>query len=71
MLEADIFISEKYCENASIAEWKVFLLKMGVSESVANKIETVSGFYGTEYGNRYDKPFFDIIYNIKGFIYLI
>lgn len=61
LLEADIFISEKYCENASIAEWKVFLLKMGISENVANKIEIVSGFYGTEYGNRYDKPFFDII----------
>ena len=61
MLEADIFISEKYCENAPIAEWKVFLLKMGVSENVSNKIEIVSGFYGTEYSNRYDKPFFDFI----------
>ena len=57
----DVFISEKYCEDASIVEWKTFLLKMGVSENVSNKIELVSNFHGTEYGKRYDKPFFDII----------
>lgn len=60
LLDEDIFISEKYSEHASIAEWKSFLLKMGVSEDVANNTEIIS-VYSTEYKTRYDKPFFDII----------
>lgn len=61
ILDEDIFISEKYCENASPAEWKVFLLKMGVKEDISNKTEVVSDFYNSEYSNRYDKLFFDTI----------
>ena len=61
ILDEDIFISEKYCENALIAEWKVFLLKMGVKEDISNKTDVISGFYSKEYSNRYDKYFFDII----------
>ena len=37
LLDEDIFISEKYCENSSITEWKVFLLKLGVNEDVSNR----------------------------------
>ena len=60
LLEEDIFISEKYCEDASIVEWKTFLLKMGVSEDVSNKtFEAV--VYDENYKNRYDKRFFDTI----------
>ena len=59
--DEDIFVSEKYCEDASSAEWKVFLLKMGVKEDISNKTEVISGFYNTEYSKRFDKPFFDII----------
>ena len=59
--DEDIFVSEKYCEDASSAEWKVFLLKMGAKEDISNKTEVISGFYNTEYSKRFDKPFFDII----------
>lgn len=61
-LDEDIFISEKYCENASSAEWKVFLLKMGVKEDISNQAETVR-LYEDNYGSRYDKPFFETIRN--------
>lgn len=60
LLEADIFISEKYCENASIAEWKVFLLKMGVNEDVSNKTMEVK-VYDDDYNARFDKSFFDYV----------
>lgn len=59
-LDEDIFISEKYCENASSAEWKVFLLKMGVKEDISNGNEVVD-LYEKDYTSRFDKPFFDII----------
>jgi hypothetical protein len=61
LLDEDIYISEKYCEDASFAEWKVFFAKMGVKEDISNQEETIK-LYGDEYNNRYDKPFFD---NIK------
>lgn len=57
-LDEDIFISEKYCEETSAAEWKVFLLKMGAQEDVTEIEDTVE-LYGDVYANRYDKPFFD------------
>lgn len=61
-LDEDIFISEKYCEGASAAEWKVFLLKMGAQEDVTQIEDTVE-LYGDVYANRYDKPFFDEVKN--------
>lgn len=61
LLEEDIFISDKYCSASSIAEWKLFLLKMGVKEDLSNSTESVR-LYGNDYNNRYDKSFFD---NIK------
>lgn len=60
-LDEDIFISEQYCEESSPAEWKVFLLKMGVKEDISNDTEVVK-LYANDYDDRYDKPFFD---NIK------
>lgn len=62
ILDEDIFISEKYCEDSSIAEWKVFLLKMGANEDIINKEESIT-LYGTKYNERYDKSFFDKIKN--------
>ena len=60
-LDEDIFISDKYCEgSSSIAEWKVFLLKMGVKEDISYGIDIIES-YGKDYDNRYDKPFFDVI----------
>ena len=73
LLDEDIYISDKYCEDASFAEWKVFLLKMGVKEDISNETEVapIGSIYvfgspeadkrRTEYLERYDKPFFDII----------
>lgn len=73
LLDEDIFISEKYCEYASIPDWKSFLLKMGVKEDISNEIEVAPigsiYVYGTpeadkrrkEYLKRYDTPFFDSI----------
>lgn len=60
-LDEDFFISEQYCEETSSAEWKVFLLKMGIKEDISNNTEVVE-LYKNDYDNRYDKPFFE---NIK------
>jgi len=61
LLDEDIFISDKYCDTDSTAEWKVFLLKMGVKEDLLNYTESIR-LHENDYNNRYDKPFFD---NIK------
>lgn len=61
LLDEDIFISDKYCDVSSVAEWKVFLLKMGAKEDISNYTESIR-LHENCYNNRYDKPFFD---NIK------
>lgn len=61
LIKEDIFISDKYCSEASTIEWKLFLLKMGVKEDLSNNTESVR-LNEDNYNNRYDKPFFD---NIK------
>lgn len=61
LLDEDIFISDKYCDIASAAEWKVFLLKMGVKEDLLNYTESIR-LHENDYNNRYDKSFFN---NIK------
>lgn len=60
LLDEDIFISDRYCDNSSEAEWKVFLLKMGVKEDISNESETIV-LHGDDYDNRFDKPFFDTV----------
>ena len=60
ILDEDIFISDKYCSTSSAAEWKVFLLKMGVREDISNNTEDVR-LNGNDYDNRYDKLFFDTV----------
>lgn len=60
LLDEDIFISEKYCENSSITEWKVFLLKLGVNEDVTNRTMEVK-VCDDNYNNRFDKSFFDSV----------
>lgn len=60
LLEEDIFISEKYCDHLSIAEWKVFLLKMGVNEDVSNKTMEVK-VSDDNYDDRFDKLFFESV----------
>ncbi len=58
VLDEDVFISDKYCEGDSVAEWKVFLLKMGVKESISKETKVVQ-LYGDDYDSRFDKPFFE------------
>lgn len=60
LLDEDIFISDSYCENESISEWKVFLLKMGIREDILNENEDLY-FYDRKYRQRYDIGFFEDI----------
>ncbi len=54
----DIFVSEEYCLNSSAAEWKVFFLKMGVKEDIANDESFVRNS-DADLEHRFDKVFFD------------
>lgn len=59
IVDDDIFISEEYCENGNINEWKMFFLKMGINEDIKINDYTYKFYlYLNDEKKRYDHDFF-------------
>lgn len=57
VIDEDIFVSQEYCQNGSVAEWKVFLLKLGLSDDIYLSLYGRRAYELDEY-DCYDKDFF-------------